>query len=514
MGGAATEGVPTSPEFARQILDHLDVLVLVVDGAGRLVELNRLAEEQLGRPRAAVLGRPIWTITHPRRRWAEARRTFQPLFDGPFPAAGELAIELGGAERIIRWTLTPIPRSEGEPHRYVVTGTDVTDRTRATRAQRDQLQLLQTLIDTIPNPIYYKATDGTYLGCNRAFELMVGRTRDQIVGNPTRAIHPPALAARYDAADRALFENPGVQVYEAQVRYADGQVHEVIFYKATFADSMGRLQGLVGVVLDITDRKRAEERLAEAHAELEERVRARTAELQVAKDAAEAADRAKTEFLNIAAHELRTPLTALRIALQRAERDLNRGVPVTPQALGRMERYVDRLIRLAADLLDASRLERGLLVTRPVPVDLVELLRSAVDECREVAGDWQLRFEPGSEPLPVEADEDRLAQVFGNLLENAIKYAPPEEPIEVRAERRGGEAVLSFCDRGPGIPAANRHLLFSRFFRLANPLHQPGLGLGLYISREIVERHGGTIRYLPRAGGGSCFEIRLPLRAG
>jgi diguanylate cyclase (GGDEF)-like protein/PAS domain S-box-containing protein len=136
---------------------------------------------------------------------------------------------------------------------------DNTDRHRAELEVKEHLHFTEQLIDAIPNPIFYKDEHGRYLGCNGAFEKYLGKTRQELLGKSVYDLSPKDLADRYHAADKALFDNPGVQTYEANVQAADGERKDVVFYKATFNKSDGSLGGLVGVILDITERKRSEE---------------------------------------------------------------------------------------------------------------------------------------------------------------------------------------------------------------------------------------------------------------
>ncbi|TVT57279.1 MAG: EAL domain-containing protein [Azoarcus sp. PHD] len=136
---------------------------------------------------------------------------------------------------------------------------DVSERCKAERAVADQLRFIEQLVDTIPSPVFFKDESGRYLGCNAAFEDYLGQTRDQIIGRSVYDIAPKDLADRYFAADEALFRQGGKQTYEASIAYADGTRHDVVFNKATFNNARGELGGLVGVMLDISERKRMEQ---------------------------------------------------------------------------------------------------------------------------------------------------------------------------------------------------------------------------------------------------------------
>jgi diguanylate cyclase (GGDEF)-like protein/PAS domain S-box-containing protein len=138
---------------------------------------------------------------------------------------------------------------------------DITEAVRAEKALREQYQFLQKLIDTMPAPIFYKDRAGIYRGCNRAYTDHVGLSREAIVGKTVYEVHPPQQADIYFHADEELFRNPGAQTYETTIRYADGTLHNVVYSKATYTDTEGNVDGLIGVILDITDRKRMEERL-------------------------------------------------------------------------------------------------------------------------------------------------------------------------------------------------------------------------------------------------------------
>nr|WP_321260389.1 ATP-binding protein [uncultured Pseudodesulfovibrio sp.] len=191
------------------------------------------------------------------------------------------------------------------------------------RRHRAKNLFLQTLIDNIPSPVFYKDTKGEYLGCNKAFRTMLGREMHEIVGKTVFDLAPRELAGIYKKADDDLFAVGGEQRYETQLQSADGTIHEVFFTKSLFQDTAGKTAGLLGVMLDITDRKRAEEALRLAHDELEQRVEERTAELAATnlflereikeRIKAEKESRAKSDFLNSVINSINHGLVVIDI---------------------------------------------------------------------------------------------------------------------------------------------------------------------------------------------------------
>jgi PAS domain S-box-containing protein len=495
------------------LLDAVQALVLVLDPKGLVLHLNRRAEQVLGHSAWGARGLRLEALAALAPEQELERAALVRLVEGPHPGRHEGPWRArDGQRRLLRWSTTRLGPEAGDAASHLVlTGVEVLERERAEHT-REQLAFFQTLLDSIPNPIFHKTLDGRYRGCNRAFLEMLGTTPEALLGKSVWDLSPPELAARYAAKDQELFDHPGIQRYESQVRFATGEVRDVIFYKATYDDAHGRTAGLVGIVLDITDRKRAEAALQKTRDELEVRVLERTAELQRLKDAAEAADRTKSEFLDIAAHELRTPLTSLHLVLTQAQRQLEARQPVSDVTLvSRMERYTARLTRLAGDLLDASLLERGQLEVRFHPVDLRALVVDVVDDFRQRYTQRPLELELGADVAWVEGDEDRLEQVLANLLDNALKYTPPEARVTVRLACWDGAFRVSVTDEGPGIPPEERARLFQRLRRLSSSVHQPGLGLGLYLSRDLIQRHGGTLDVHASPGRpGITFFFELP----
>jgi signal transduction histidine kinase len=228
------------------------------------------------------------------------------------------------------------------------------------------------------------------------------------------------------------------------------------------------------------------------------------------------AERQKDAFLAIVGHELRTPLSALIGYVQLYERRLERAPTDRSQDLAMVRTISEqtaRLVRLADDLLDLSRLTRGTLELHYAPCDIIALARRIITTHQITAPDHRLALHHHEASIVGVWDERRLEQVLNNLVSNAIKYSPQGGPVEVSVFREGKLVRISVRDEGIGVPEAQQHRLFERFYRAENAVlaNFGGLGLGLSIARELITRHGGEIGVISQEGKGSTFWFTLPL---
>jgi PAS domain S-box-containing protein len=233
--------------------------------------------------------------------------------------------------------------------------------------------------------------------------------------------------------------------------------------------------------------------------------------------AAQEAVHARDQFLLIASHELKTPLTSMLGYTQLVQRRTNREGTLPERdrrALGVIIGQVERLNKLVITMLDLSRIETGQLSIERGHVHLSKLVQRVVAEVQPVLEQHTVTVSVPDESLIVEGDELRLEQVVQNLVANAIKYSPASGPVYVQVERRDAFACVSVTDQGIGIPQESLPQLFQRFYRARNvdAEHVGGLGLGLYVVKEIVTLHGGWVDVASREGVGSTFTIGLPLR--
>jgi signal transduction histidine kinase len=211
-----------------------------------------------------------------------------------------------------------------------------------------------------------------------------------------------------------------------------------------------------------------------------------------------------------AAHEIKNALGPLAMTLQLAERQLLAGQPIPPADMAFARAQVRRLSRLVEDLMDLTRADLSLLAITPRAVDLAAVVNDTVDTFRRGHAAAVSVELPGG-PLPVSIDETRIHQVLLNLLENAARYAPAGAPIAVSiSSPRASVLRVTVRDRGPGIAPAEQQRIFQRFVRGAAAEGKGGLGIGLYLCRSIMDRHGGAIGVDSTVGDGAAFWIDLP----
>jgi signal transduction histidine kinase len=223
--------------------------------------------------------------------------------------------------------------------------------------------------------------------------------------------------------------------------------------------------------------------------------------------------RLQEEFMSVASHELRGPLTVLNGYLTMLQRSLSGEIDAERlrSYLDQARHQTERLQILVRDLVDVTRLQQGKISLQLGPVDAAEVAKQAVAAARQIAPGSPIEAQLPEEPVTVRGDATRLEQVLLNLLTNATTYAGDSGPIELSLTARDGEAAMTISDRGPGIPPEDLPHLFGRFYTGANQGREGGLGLGLYISRELVDAMDGSISVESEIGKGSAFTVTLPL---
>jgi PAS domain S-box-containing protein len=362
-----------------------------------------------------------------------------------------------------------------------------------TRVISDGLvSLLSAIVNSSDDAIVSKTLDGIITSWNPAAERMFGYTAAEVIGKSIRLIIPPELQAEEDYVLGRIRRGQKVDHFETVRQTKDGRRLDISLTVSPIRDAEGVVVGASKTARDITDKKEMEREREETRQQLAEALAGRD------------------EFLAVAAHELRSPLNALVLLWQLLER--TPGLSVTPAARKFMERSRMQLARLSSlvdRLLDVTRVRFGTFDLSREKFELTGLIREAVN--RFAAESSELPISLNLEPR-IEGTWDRLRidQVVSNLVSNAIKYGN-EKPIEITASVDGDHAVLTVRDNGDGISSADLDRIFERFERVSDRSKSAGLGLGLWITKRIVESHDGTVVVESELGKGSTFIVRLPL---
>lgn len=306
-------------------------------------------------------------------------------------------------------------------------------------------------------------------------------------------VHPDDRTETVSLIEQAR-DNKQIYSHEFRTLHPDGVIRWCTARGRFFYDAAGQPYRMIGVMEDITDRKLAEIALRENDE--------RQARLL----------RLRDEFIGIASHELNTPVTSMKVYAEIVRERMEELGDINDVALlSKLNVQIDRLRSLIVTLLDTTRIAEGKLQLRLEATDINELIRERIEEIGRTSNH---KIELLLQPLPVvAADQERIGQVIINLLSNAVKYSPKETSITVSTASKAGLIKVSVQDHGYGIPENDVPKVFDRFFRVtANKMDTyPGMGLGLYISAQIVERHGGRISVQSQEGIGSTFSFSLPI---
>ncbi len=479
----------------------LDYALFIVDPGRHVRSWSRGAERLLGFAEGEIVGRRCDTFFTPED---VAAGIPQKELDAALATGrgddDRWHVRKDGSRFWALGIVTPLRDPDGRLAGYSKVLRDMTDRkraeeglTRVTAESERRRRLYETILSNTPDLAYVFGLDHRFTYANdvllRMWDEAIGKTCLELGYEPWHAAMHGREIEQVKATRAPI---------RGEVPFAGTfgrRIYDYIFVPV-FGDG-GEVEAVAGTTRDVTDRKRMEDELRRAAAELAE------------------ANRRKDDFLATLAHELRNPLAPLRNGLQVLR--LAGGDPdAVGRSLGMMERQLAQMVRLIDDLLDVSRITRGKLHLRRERADLAAVVRAAVEASRPPIDDAGHRLTVALPPAPVwlDADPARLAQVFSNLLTNAAKYTDRGGRITLAAERRGGEVVVSVADTGIGIAAEHLPRMFEMFSQVDSALDraQGGLGIGLALVRGLVEMHGGTVEARSDGPGrGSTFAVRLPV---
>jgi PAS domain S-box-containing protein len=490
-----------SEESLRATLYSIGDGVLATDADARVTRVNPVAERLTGWSEADALGRPIqeiFNIVNEVTRAEAINPVRRVLSEGVVVGLANhtALVSRDGVERPIADSGAPILDAEGRPMGAVLVFRDVTKERADEEALRQSEEKLRSMIASVRDyALYMLDPAGHVVSWNPGAERIKGYRAEEILGQSfTRFFTPEDLAAQKPVRELEIAKQEGRFEDEGWRLRKDGTRFWANVVVTPIRDGAGSLAGFVKITRDLTERRAQEE----------ERLRLAQAQEAI---------RLRDEFLSIASHELKTPLTALQLLLLNVRKLVARDDERLASKIERAQRIGDRLGMLVEALLDVSRIARGRLKLSFESFDLVDAVREVCERLRDAAtsAGCELSIVVGG-PIQGSWDRLRIEQVLMNLISNAIKYAAGG-PIQVSLEREANQAVLEVRDQGPGIPDADLSRIFERFERVASARHYGGMGLGLYVARQIAEAHSGTITASNLPGKGARFTVRLPVDA-
>jgi protein-histidine pros-kinase len=487
-----------SPELSAPIpplgavLEAAPDAMLIVDGEGRISHVNSQVEAMFGYARAELTDRPLEILMPERFRAAHPGHRLRYHSEPRTRLMGKAGVELygrrkDGSEFPAEVSLSPM---QWEGRLLIIAAIrDVT-------ARRKVEARFRRLMDAAPDALVLSNAANIIVLVNELAERLFGYERGELVGQSVERLLPQRY--RNEAADTPLAQPQG-EGMELHALRKDGSEFpaEISLSPLEPLDEDEDEPRTIAAIRDITERRKAE---------------AERTKLAQAQEAI----RLRDEFLSVASHELRTPLTPIQLqidgALRAARRDGTPDLPTVIRKLDALSNGIHRLSTLVNQLLDLSRITAGRLDLERTPIDLVGLVGRAMTafEDEAVRNECTLEFEAPRGEVRGRWDASRLEQVVTNLLSNALRYGTGRPVAVAVLESRPGWAMLLVRDQGIGIAEEHQALVFQRFERVSESRHKGGFGLGLWIVRQIVEAHGGTIEVFSRPGMGATFAVELP----
>jgi PAS domain S-box-containing protein len=460
------------------IIESSDDAIISKDLTGRITSWNRAAERMYGYTAEEMIGQPVLRIVPPELHDEEARILAKVRAGERIEHLPTTRLAKDGRRLEVEITVSPVRNINGAIIGAAKSARDVSAKREADRTKAT----LAAIVTGSDDAIISKTLDGVVTSWNPAAERLYGYSSDEMVGQSILRIVPVHLYFEEDHILSKIRAGERLEHFETTRIRKDGRTVEVSLTVSPVRDSLGRLIGASKIARDISAQREAQ--------------------------------RKKDEFLAVLAHELRNPLAPIRNAIALFGQP-NTTAAQRERAHAIAERQFQHMSRLLDDLLDVSRLTRGRVELKKEHVELRWLVQQAVEATRGIMAErgHQLAVTHAEEALFLEADPVRITQVMANLLTNAAKYTDPGGRITLETRREGDYAVIDVTDNGIGFDEDMRGRLFVLFSQDRNALARAagGLGIGLALVREFVERHGGTVTAeSPGPGRGSRFTVRLP----
>jgi PAS domain S-box-containing protein len=484
--GPAMAGTDGIIALLSAIVDSSDDAIVSKTLDGIITSWNRAAEKMFGYSANEVIGRSIRLIIPPELQ-AEEDYVLGQIRRGERVDHYETVRQAKNGRRVdISLTVSPIRNAQGEVVGASKIARDITD-------QRRMESLLREIIGSSDDAIVTKDLNDVITSWNGAAEKIFGYSASEAIGRSIRLIIPPELQAEEDYVLGQIRRGERVRHYETLRRTKDGRRLNVSLTVSPIRDARGVVVGASKIARNITEKKQLEVERDSTRAQLVEALAARD------------------EFIAVAAHELRNPINVMVLLWQLLNKVSNDSATSAGRKLiDKSRAQLARLSSLVDRLLDVTQIRSGKFDLCYGTVDLISLIHEVISRftIENPAIRISLQHDQHIEGV---WDRVRIDQVVTNLVSNAIKYGG-QKPITINASADGDHAIIIVRDQGIGISCENLDRIFVRFERVTAPLTSQGLGMGLWITKQIVEAHGGSVVAESHLGKGSTFTVRLPFR--
>jgi PAS domain S-box-containing protein len=487
----------------RELFQGLPVACCSFDRMGHILEWNRAFEHLVGSSAPAILQRPFWKVIADPAESKTIRASIAKVLGGhSFEGLESKVVMPDGSYRYMLLSTFPLRGSQDEIIGGISACVDVTELEDMKLKLAEQRAFLRNIIDADPNYIFVVDRQSRYVMVNQAVANLLGERAEDMVGQPfARFQHDKGMAADVNHANMSIIDSRDeVFIPEQMIDGANGERRWVQTYKRAITGPDGKSDFLVGISTDITERKRFEH------------------ELTVAKEAAESANVAKSHFLANMSHELRTPLNAI-IGFSEILADQTFGELNDKQAkyVGHILTSGRHLLQLINDILDLAKIEAGRLELDYETFDPMLALSDVVGTVKPLATKKQIGLKVVTPPTlgEVYADKAKIKQILYNLLSNAIKFTPDFGSVTLDARKRGEFLEIAVIDTGIGIKPDDQARIFAEFEQVDSSYGrtQQGTGLGLALTKKLVELHGGRIGVESTGeGDGSSFTVTVPIK--
>lgn len=470
--------------FLASIVESSKDSIVTIDFNNIITSWNKAAEDLYGYPANEAIGKELSMVVLPEDIRLLLINIDRIKKNKSVEVYDTIRVRKGGQLIHLEIVLSPVKDEKGEVVGVSTIARDITAWAKADAALRESEARFRALVSQSSVGMYQAGLNRQVTFTNDALLKIYEREADDLVGQP---IWSQTFEQDLEI-EKQLFENfkSTSKAFETEKRIIckDGKIKWVRESVSPVYSAEGKLESSMGVVIDITDMKEI--------------------------------DRHKDEFISIASHELKTPVTSIKafaqLLLERFEKKFKGDANLA--LLSKLNAQVERLSGLVRDLLDTTRISDGRLHLQSQTFDLNEAIKERLVEIQHLSENHKLIFHP-QEIRPINGDKERIAQVLTNLVTNAIKYSPGGREVTVATVAGDNEVQVSVRDQGIGIPEALQQKVFDRFFRVDNPQlpSVQGMGLGLYISAQIIERHGGKLSVESNPGSGSVFYFTIPYQA-